>query len=228
MTQQNDSSYNYSYVYDQPPHKRQYHIRWSPKEVKHLSVAIALVIGVGLSLGVYNFLSVWSWGAIGTFACIITGSFLAHEIAHKIMAQKAGMWAEFRLTTWGAVLTLIAVFLPVKIIAPGAMMIGGTPPSAKNMIKIASAGIIVNMILATILLCLAFGLPIAGLPVNDYTWMLFFSAYLNSFMAIFNLLPVGIFDGYKIFMLNKKAWGITIILSGILLVVTGWITFIGF
>ena len=33
---------------------------------------------------------------------VMTMSFLVHEIAHKVMAQQAGMWAEFRLTTWGA------------------------------------------------------------------------------------------------------------------------------
>ena len=57
------------------------------------------------------------------------------------MAQKAGMWAEFRLTTWGAALTFVSVFLPFKMIAPGAMMIGGNAPSAKNMLKISIAGV---------------------------------------------------------------------------------------
>ena len=36
---------------------------------------------------------------------------------------KSGMWAEFRFTTWGAVLTLVSVFLPFRMIAPGAMSV---------------------------------------------------------------------------------------------------------
>jgi len=47
----------------------------------------------------------------------------------------------------GAVLTLVSVFLPFKMIAPGAMMIGGQMPSAKNYLKISIAGVITNMIL---------------------------------------------------------------------------------
>ena len=70
---------------------------------------------------------------MAVFAAIMTVSFLAHEIAHKVMAQKEGLWAEFRLTTWGAVLTFVSVFLPFKMIAPGAMMIGGQATSAMDM-----------------------------------------------------------------------------------------------
>ena len=122
------------------------------------------------------------------------------------MAQQAGMWAEFRLTTWGAVLTLVSVFLPFKMIAPGAMMIGGQPPSAKDMVKISVAGVITNMIFAATFLGLAF-----GLPISEYSGMLFFSAYINSFMALFNLIPFGVLDGYKMFLLNKTVWALAFI-----------------
>ena len=130
------------------------------------------------------------------------------------------MWAEFRLTTWGAVLTFVAVFLPFKVIAPGAMMIGGTPPTAKDMVKISVAGVITNMILAATCLGLAF-----GLPFNDYSFMLVFSAYINSFMAIFNLIPFGILDGYKIYLLNKTVWALAFVPAAILTAITGWIMF---
>jgi len=156
MTQQSNGSYNYSYVFGQDTHKRQYRIRWSRKEVKHLGIAAALVVGIGYSMAIFSFS--WSWLAISAFALAITASFLVHEVAHKVMAQKAGMWAEFRLTTWGAVLTFISVFMPFKMIAPGVMMIGGNTPSAKDMIKISIAGVITNMIFASVFLGLAFGL----------------------------------------------------------------------
>ena len=48
------------------------------------------------------------------FAVFMTISFLTHEIAHKVTAQKAGLWAEFRLTTWGAVLTFAQCILTVS------------------------------------------------------------------------------------------------------------------
>ncbi len=158
---------------------------------------------------------------MAVFATLMTVSFLTHEIAHKVMAQKAGMWAEFRLTTWGAVLTLISVFLPFKMIAPGAMMIGGQTPSPKNYLKISIAGVITNMIFSATFLALAF-----GLPVSDYSGMLLFAAYINAFMALFNLIPFGILDGYKVFSLNKKVWIAAFIPSVILTGVIAWILFV--
>jgi Zn-dependent protease len=131
------------------------------------------------------------------------------------MAQKSGMWAEFRLTTWGAVLTLVSVFLPFKMIAPGAMMIGGQMPSPKNYLKISIAGVITDMIFAATFLGLVFALP-AGV----YSGMLLFSAYINSFMALFNLIPFGVLDGYKIFSINKLVWVLAFIPSVALTVIT--------
>ena len=46
--------------------------------------------------------------------------------------------------------------------------------------------------------------------------MLIFSAYINSFMAIFNLIPFGVLDGYKIFSLNKKVWVVAFIPAAVL------------
>jgi Zn-dependent protease len=219
MTQQGYDTFNYSYVFGQDPYKRKNHLSTSPKELKHIGIAAALVIGIGFSMALYGFS--WAWTVMAVFAIIMTASFLTHETAHKIMAQKAGMWAEFRLTTWGSVLTFVSVFLPFKMIAPGAMMIGGNAPTAKDMVKISIAGVITNMIFATIFLGLAF-----GLPINDYSGMLFFAAYINSFMAVFNLVPFGVLDGYKLFLLNKKVWLLAFVPSVVLAVISGWIIFV--
>jgi len=219
MASQSYNSYNYSYVFGQDPYKRRTRIAFSQKEVKHIGVAAALVIGIGFSMALYSFS--WGWIVMAAFAVVMTVSFLVHEIAHKVMAQQAGMWAEFRLTTWGAVLTLVSVFLPFKMIAPGAMMIGGQSPSAKDMVKISVAGVITNMIFAGTFLGLAF-----GLPISEYSGMLFFSAYINSFMALFNLVPFGVLDGYKIFLLNRIVWILAFIPSVILTVLSGWKIFV--
>jgi Zn-dependent protease len=216
MTAQSYNSYQYSYNVGPPKQARR--ITTSPKELKHIGVAAALVIGIGFSMALYAFR--WSWIVMAAFALVMTVSFLTHEIAHKITAQQAGLWAEFRLTTWGAVLTLVSVFLPFKMIAPGAMMIGGQATSAKDMIKISVAGVITNMIFATTFLGLAF-----SLPITEYTGMLFFAGYINSFMAIFNLIPFGVLDGYKIFLLNKKVWLLAFIPAVILTAISAWILF---
>ena len=219
MTPESYNSYNYSYMFGQDPYKRRARMIFSQKEIKHIGIAAALVIGIGFSMALYSFS--WGWSVMTAFAVVMTLSFLVHEIAHKVMAQQAGMWAEFRLTTWGAVLTLVSVFLPFKMIAPGAMMIGGQSPSAKDMVKISVAGVITNMIFAATFLGLAF-----GLPVSEYSGMLFFSAYINSFMALFNLIPFGVLDGYKLFLLNRTIWAIAFIPSVVLTAISGWIIFL--
>jgi Zn-dependent protease len=220
MTNQAYGSYNYSYVYGQDPYKRKNHLSTSPKELKHIGIAAALVIGIGVSIGLYGnlfggFWPAWSWDMMTVFAVFMTTSFLTHEIAHKIMAQKSGMWAEFRLTTWGAVLTLVSVFLPFKMISPGAMMIGGQAPSAKDMVKISIAGVITNMIYGFVFLGLGF-----AFVSSAYAAVLFFAAYINAFMALFNLIPFGILDGYKIFSLNKLAWVLAFIPAVVLTIIT--------
>jgi len=220
MTNQAYGSYNYSYVYSQDPYKRKNHLSTSPKELKHIGIAAALVIGIGVSIGLYGnlfggFWPAWSWDMMTVFAVFMTTSFLTHELAHKIMAQKSGMWAEFRLTTWGAVLTLVSVFLPFKMISPGAMMIGGQAPSAKDMVKISIAGVITNMIYGFVFLGLGF-----AFVSSAYAAVLFFAAYINAFMALFNLIPFGILDGYKIFSLNKLAWVLAFIPAVVLTIIT--------
>jgi Zn-dependent protease len=211
MSNQGYASYNYSYVYGQEKRKRP--IIFSHKEVQHIGIALALVVGIGFSIALFSFN--WSWAVMAFFAAILTVSFLVHEMAHKIMAQKAGLWAEFRLTTWGAVITFASVFLPFKMIAPGAMMIGGQAPSAKEMLKISIAGVITNLIFGATFLALTF-----MLPLNVFTGALFFSAYINSFMALFNLIPFGVLDGQKIFHINKQVWALTFIPSVVLTAVS--------
>jgi Zn-dependent protease len=222
MQTQGYGSYNYSYVYGQDPFKRKNHISTSPKELKHIGVAAALVIGIGFSIGLWGnyfggFLFYWTWDMMAIFAVIMVASFLTHEIGHKIVAQKQGLWAEFRLTTWGAVLTFASVFLPFRMIAPGAMMIGGTLSKSSDIVNISIAGPITNLAYSLGFLTCAFALN----PISyAYSMLFFFAAYINAFMATFNLIPFGVLDGYKIFSFNKKVWALTFVPSAVLAVIT--------
>jgi Zn-dependent protease len=214
------NSYNYSYVFGQQQFKRRQRIHFSQKEVKHIGIAAALVLGIGVSIGLYGnffggFYPQWTWAMMGVFGVFMTASFLIHEIAHKVMAQKSGMWAEFRLTTWGAVLTLVSVFIPFKMISPGAMMIGGTAPTPKELVKISIAGPLTNIIFSSTFLGLAY-----AFSSNPFAAVLFFTAYINAFMALFNLIPFGILDGFKIFSFNKLAWVAAFVPSVALTIVT--------
>jgi Zn-dependent protease len=217
------NSYQYSITFGQQLRNKK-RVYFSPKEIKHIAVASLLVVGIGLSIGLYNnylggFSPQWTWDMMAIFAVIMTASFLAHEIAHKIIGQKNGLWAEFRLTTWGAALTLVSVFLPFKMISPGAMMLGGQP-NGEEIVKISIAGPSTNIVFSTVLLGSGF-----AMIQSPYSVIFFFAAYINAFMAVFNLIPFGILDGYKIFSLNKKLWALAFIPSAILAISTYLLTF---
>ena len=211
------SSYEYRVTFGQP-RRMNGRVYFSPKELRHLVVAAVLVMGIGLSSALYStLLATGNWSAVfsvfGVFAVILTASFLAHEIAHKVTAQRRGLWAEFRLTLWGAALTLISVISPTfKIISPGAVMISGSART-DEMGKISLAGPATNLVLSSLL----FGVALVPSP---YSGVLFLAAFLNGFMALFNLVPFGILDGFKIFSWNKKVWGLAFAASAALMIVT--------
>ncbi len=223
---QTGGGYNYSYNFNPQPIRNTRRVSTSTKELKHIGVAAILVMGIGFSMGIYqNLMSgvdFWTWDTMAVLAVCFTASFLLHEIAHKIAAQKNGLWAEFRLTMWGAVLTLASVFLPFKMISPGAMMIGGSA-DRKGLLKISLAGVIVNMILAVTFFGAAFALPDAYWL---YSYALFFIGYINSFMALFNLIPFGVLDGFKVFSIDKKIWAAAFI-PALLLTIFGYLNLPG-
>jgi Zn-dependent protease len=101
------------------------------------------------------------------------------------------------------------------MISPGAMMIAGSP-NGDDIVKISVAGPITNIVFSTVLLGLVFALPFS----SGYVMLLFFAAYINAFMAVFNLIPFGILDGHKIFSFNKKLWALAFIPSVLLAVFT--------
>ncbi|MDR2203052.1 MAG: hypothetical protein LBE76_01865 [Nitrososphaerota archaeon] len=212
----NNYTYNFNFNPQQSTKKRQ-NIYSSPKELKHIGIAALLVIGIGVSIGIY---SGWTIGMMAIFAVCMMASFLAHEIAHKITAQKHGLWAEFRLTLWGTLLTFASVFLPFKYIGPGAMMIRGTT-NKKSILEISIAGPITNIIFSPISFAIAHILPIIGLPIH-LAAVFMFVGYINAFIAIFNLIPIGILDGYKIFSVDKKIWA-TVFIPSLILIIYGYI-----
>ncbi|MEM2101955.1 MAG: AN1-type zinc finger domain-containing protein [Candidatus Bathyarchaeia archaeon] len=181
-------------------------VTFSKTELQHLLIGTALVLAVGLSI-MLEFNSQISTALI--LAALFTASFLLHELAHKIAAQHYRLWAEFRLTLWGAVITLISIISPLfKIISPGAVMIAGGFVDRKIMGKTAIAGPLTNITLAAILGIIAF-LTLDPLIFSITTY----TAFINAFLAVFNLIPFGIMDGFKVFGWNKLVWALAFSVS---------------
>jgi len=191
---------SYKYTVSYTPQSAR--IFWFSKtELKHLLIGTLLVLGVGLTYFLYiGIASPETPILLAGLTIAFALSFLLHEMAHKFSAQRYRLWAEFRLTMQGALLTLVSVFLPppFKIISPGAVMIVGSG-TGKTVGKIAISGPITNIVLSAACIAIA-------TVTQDMFW---FVAFINAFLALFNLIPFGIMDGLKVFKWDKMVWAIT-------------------
>ena len=145
------------------------------------------------------------------FAGVLT-AFFFHELSHKLMAQKFGLWAEYRLFPLGLLLALvISVFTGFVFAAPGAVMfMGGARYHETG--RIAMAGPLANIIVASITLPLYF-----LLFDTQFGAIIGFICLINTILAVFNLLPFGPLDGVKIIRWNATVWVLLLIVAIILL-----------
>jgi len=190
--------------------------RFSPTEVRHLTVSALLVMGVGLSI-----FRIRLWytnpALLGVLALMFASIFLLHEMAHKLVAQHFGLWAEFRLFLMGALLTLLSVVSPIKFVSPGAVMIAGYA-NKDVMGKTAVAGPLTNIVLSLISFTLG---SLLGEPLLlQFFLVAMLSAAFNAWIALFNLIPAGMLDGLKVFQWDKTVWSITFAFSVVLTALT--------
>lgn len=132
--------------------------------------------------------------------------FLLHELGHKVVAQRYGCFAEFRSFDFMLVLAFIMSFFGFVFAAPGAVMIRGYVTNERNG-RISVAGPLVNIIIAVIFLVVIFFSSGFLKTVAGYGFS------INSFLALFNLLPFGNFDGAKVYRWKKSIWGAMVIIS---------------
>lgn len=146
--------------------------------------------------------------------------FIFHELGHKFTAMKYGIWAEFKLWPQGLLFALITSFFGFVFAAPGATYIYGQPTEDING-KISIAGPIVNIVLALIFLAICIAVYPSAFYSESSAWIFIVCtiAYsINSFLALFNLLPIGNLDGAKILRWNVGVWIIIIAIAGIMTV----------
>ena len=184
-----------------------------------LSVAFMVLYrnGTIMSILEYHLGESRRWaGLFGICLVLVFFSFLLHEFGHKFVAQKYGMWSEFRMYPFGLVLTLVTSICGFLFAAPGAVYIRGYADLEKNG-RISMAGPIVNIVLAAISIAVVMLINDSPYWLNDPQLLviLVFTmlASLNSFLAIFNLLPIGPLDGGKILAWNKVVWGLMFVIA---------------
>lgn len=168
-----------------------------------------MVMFVGISLAI-NETRALSLQAIPLFVAIFVSVFIPHELAHKFTARYYGLWAEFRLSFIGIMVTLISIISPIKIISPGAVIISGEA-TRETIGKISLSGPVVNLCLAVIFLTLS---SVSSIKLLEIIFA--YGSMINALVALFNLIPFGILDGAKIMWWNKYFWAITFLASLVL------------
>ncbi len=174
-----------------------------------ISIAFAIVLSGGIAaIGLNtNFLT-----SILLAALTVGVGFLLHELGHKVVAQRYGCFAEFRSDNMMLLIAIITSFFGFLFAAPGAVMIAGRVSKERNG-KISIAGPLVNICLALIFMTF-------GLIINQgFLGTLFaFGFFINTWLAVFNLIPIWLLDGKKVWNWNKTIYIITMSFAICLLV----------
>ena len=173
------------------------HISTSEIEIKDLIkawIAISTAFAIAFS---GSMLSAGFYSKFIMASLTVGAGFLLHELGHKIVAQRYGCFAEFRSFDAMLLLAIAMSFLGFIFAAPGAVMISGRVSKERNG-KISAAGPIVNLVLASLFLALLF----SPLP-HYFKFLSYYGFLINSWLALFNMVPFWLFDGYKIFKWNK-------------------------
>jgi len=150
------------------------------------------------------------------FVIVVLG-FMLHELAHKFVAQRLNLWAEFRASVSGLALALgLCVFTTIIFAAPGAVIIVGNATKKDGAI-ISIAGPLTNIVIGFALLPFVHSGP-NTLEVAPGIGNFFQLAVLvNSLLAMFNLLPFPPLDGSKIVRWSIPAYLAMLAVAGVLL-----------
>lgn len=194
--------------------------KFSRVEIKHILIAMGvLTLAFSFTFSSNSLLFGFNDALALLFAIPISflgilTAFFVHEISHKFMAQKYGLWSEFRMYPSGLLLSLIvAVLTGFVFAAPGAVMFRGETRGFETG-KIAAAGPSANIITAAV----AYPLSFLVYDINSNLGaIIIFISYVNSLLATFNLLPFGPMDGMKVIRWNGIIWSILLVSSIVLL-----------
>jgi len=126
---------------------------------------------------------------IGSFVAVLTAFFL-HELAHKAVAQRIGVVAEYRYSPIGLLVGLVTGAIGWIIAMPGAVVVSGRVGRRQH-VKISAAGPATNLVFAAVFIGLSVALGTApGRFKEPIPIFIGTIAYFNVLLAGFNLIPV--------------------------------------
>ena len=190
------------------PDKMKHGTAMRAKELKDLSISallLALAFGIALSGGFRAFFEPRSLIIICLMSIVgVSLGFVLHEMGHRFVARRFGCFAEYTMWPTGLILALVCSLFGFIFAAPGAVMIyqradmwGRATLTREKTGLISIAGPAMNICLAVVFILLNIAYP---------TLLFSLGARINTWLAIFNLIPFGPLDGTKIFRWDKRVW----------------------
>ena len=152
-----------------------------------------------LGLAFANLLGGLSVSSIGVALATAGLGFLLHELAHKVVAQNYGLNAEFIADYKMLAVAFFGSFAGIIFAAPGAVYTRGRR-TREQQLWITAAGPITNIVLAVMFLAVPGQIGSYGNTIN--TWL-----------ALFNLIPFGPLDGKKILDVSKPVFTALVVIS---------------
>ncbi len=182
-------------------------------DILYSTLALGFIFSIGNVGGIFGALrDPLGYLSFAILLTIIIGlSFIPHELMHKFTAMKYGAWAQYEMWKKGLMFALMLAIITngsFVFAAPGAVMIYTHYRDQQGMIHnvrltkrqngfIASAGVVANLVIAGAFLIFAPGNSLAMTIV-----------YINSFLAMFNLLPIPPLDGSKVIWWSIPVWAV--------------------
>lgn len=199
--------------YGEPPEPR---VSFSLDEGIHLAVSVlVLAVAFSFALTMSSFLPILGSGgvkwdqiiAILPYSVgIVVTAFVLHELAHKIVAQRLHMWAEFRASIPGLGLgLLVSALVGVVLAAPGAVLIFGRADD-RDAGHISIVGPLVNLAIGFLAAALYAFAPGLDVQIGDLASLFEVVMIVNAILALFNMLPVPPLDGSKVWRWSKLAY----------------------
>lgn len=196
-------------------------ITTSRRELGHIAIAFVVLTvdlilmfgGAGLLFGFgLRALAGISVGLVVASAAAAATGFVAHELAHKVSAQRQGYWAEFRMSPSGLLVSLVTAALGFLWAAPGATVVGGLSSlELRRWARTSLAGPLANLGFAAI-----FFVGVVLTYPGDfalYRWFVLLT-WVNAWFGAFNLLPFGPLDGAKVLRWSTEVWIASLLVVG--------------
>lgn len=184
----------------------------SATEVSHVLIAF-VVLTVDIAIVETGLIRAVEFGgfspgavaaALGFGAVAALSGFLAHELAHKVAAQRLGFWAEFRMSPTGLLFSLVTALFGFLFAAPGATVVGGMG-GLRDWGRTSLAGPALNLVEGSVFA----GAALALRSAPGVSWLaapLILLAFINGWFATFNMVPFGPLDGRKVLRWDTRVW----------------------